>query len=126
MKSAVFRIIVVDDLEPWRNFVCLTLKEHSQSWLVTEASDGLEAVHKAMNSKSISSSSMLASQRCMESKLPGASGTNVLTRNTFPLNVARSKIIQEALRLGANGYIVRSDDIGYWRLSKRFKRIAFS
>src|SRR5689334_7097079 len=47
VTSAVFQVIVVDDFEPWRNFVCSTLKEHSDSWLVTEASDGLEAVHKA-------------------------------------------------------------------------------
>jgi DNA-binding NarL/FixJ family response regulator len=44
-KTESFR--VVDDHEPFRNFVCSTLQVRSELQVVGEASDGLEAVQKA-------------------------------------------------------------------------------
>ena len=44
--SAV-RILVVDDYEPFRRFVCSTLEKRPEWQIVGEASDGLEAVQKA-------------------------------------------------------------------------------
>lgn len=44
---STFRVLVVDDYEPFRRFVCSTLAKKPELQIVAEASDGLEAVHKA-------------------------------------------------------------------------------
>jgi len=112
VTSAVFQVIVVDDFEPWRNFVRSTLKENYPSWLVSEASDELEVVHKAHE--------LQADLIILDISLPKLHGIEAarLIRERCPdakllfLTEHRSaEIIQEALRLGANGYIVKSDAI---------------
>src|SRR3954447_18618563 len=47
MPSPCVRVLVVDDFEPIRNFVCLKLQNNPQLQVVWQASDGLEAVQKA-------------------------------------------------------------------------------
>ena len=42
-----FRVLVVDDYEPFRRFVCSTRGTRPELQIVGEASDGLEAAHKA-------------------------------------------------------------------------------
>ena len=44
---AVVRVLVVDDYEPFRRFVCATLEERPEFRLIGIAADGLEAVQKA-------------------------------------------------------------------------------
>ena len=46
MPSSI-RVLVVDDYEPFRRFVCSTLESRPDLRVVGEASDGLEAVEKA-------------------------------------------------------------------------------
>ena len=41
------RILVVEDHEPFRRFVCSTLAKRPEMHIVAEATDGLEAVQKA-------------------------------------------------------------------------------
>src|SRR5580693_6885741 len=41
------RVLVVEDYEPFRRLVCSTLGKNAELRIVGEASDGLEAVHKA-------------------------------------------------------------------------------
>jgi len=45
--SAIVRILVVDDFEPFRRFLCEALKARLQLQVVGEALDGLEALQKA-------------------------------------------------------------------------------
>jgi DNA-binding NarL/FixJ family response regulator len=45
--NQVVRVLVVDDHQPFRNFVCSTLQARPELQVVGEASDGLEAVQKA-------------------------------------------------------------------------------
>ena len=40
-------VLVVEDFEPFRRFICSTLGKRPELQIVGEASDGLEAVHKA-------------------------------------------------------------------------------
>jgi CheY-like chemotaxis protein len=47
MEGQSFRILVVDDYEPWRRFVSSTLGKQSELLIIGEASDGREAVEKA-------------------------------------------------------------------------------
>lgn len=42
-----FRVLVVEDYEPFRQFVCSTLKERPEFEVVCQVSDGLQAVHEA-------------------------------------------------------------------------------
>src|SRR5271170_4203313 len=41
------RVLVVDDYEPFRQFICSTLRKRPELQIVGEVSDGLEAVQKA-------------------------------------------------------------------------------
>ena len=45
------RVLVVDDHEPFRQFVCSTLQKRPELQVIGEASDGLEAVQKAKELK---------------------------------------------------------------------------
>ena len=42
-----FRVLVVEDFEPFRQFICSKLRENPDLRLVCEVADGLEAVRKA-------------------------------------------------------------------------------
>ena len=47
MATSTIRVLVVDDYEPWRRFVCSTLQKRPELQVVGEVSDGLEAVQQA-------------------------------------------------------------------------------
>ena len=47
MEPSVVRVLVVDDSEPFRRFICSTLRKRPELQIVGETSDGLEAVNKA-------------------------------------------------------------------------------
>src|SRR6478735_1885072 len=48
-QPASVRVLIVDDYEPWRRWVYAQLASQRQFQVVGEASDGLEAVAKALN-----------------------------------------------------------------------------
>src|SRR5271170_729402 len=47
LGTSIVRLLVVDDYEPFRRFVRSTLGQRPDLQVIGEASDGLEAVHKA-------------------------------------------------------------------------------
>jgi CheY-like chemotaxis protein len=47
LETSSFRILVVEDSEPFRKFICSTLGKRPELQIVGEVSDGLEAVQKA-------------------------------------------------------------------------------
>ena len=47
MKTSFNRVLVVDDYEPFRRFVCALLAARPELQIVGEAADGFEAVQKA-------------------------------------------------------------------------------
>ena len=47
METLSIRFLVVEDYEPFRRFICSTLRETPQFQIVDEVTDGLEAVQKA-------------------------------------------------------------------------------
>jgi len=47
LPTSPYRILVVDDFEPWRMKVCAMLQSHPDLKVIGEAEDGLEAVRKA-------------------------------------------------------------------------------
>jgi len=46
-SPSIVRVLVVEDFEPFRRFVCSTLGKRPQLQVIGEASDGFEAVQKA-------------------------------------------------------------------------------
>ena len=66
MHPSPVRILTVDDFEPWRRFACSLLRKKPELQVVGEASDGLEAVQKALQLK--------PDLILMDMRLPGLNG----------------------------------------------------
>jgi DNA-binding NarL/FixJ family response regulator len=105
-----FRVLVVDDFEPWRHFVSFIILVKPELLVVGEASDGPEAVQKAAELK--------PDLILLDIGLPTLNGIKA-ARQIRKL-VPESKIIfltqetsadlaQEALSLGARGYVVKAN-----------------
>jgi DNA-binding NarL/FixJ family response regulator len=110
MAGSAIRVLVADDYEPLRRFVSSTLEKLPQLKLVGEASDGLETLQKAQE--------VQAEMILLDINLPKLNGFEVARRVRELL--PQLKIIffsedrsfdtaEDALRLGAYGYIVKSD-----------------
>jgi DNA-binding NarL/FixJ family response regulator len=98
-------ILVVEDFEPFRSFLCRTL-EQNREFQIVQASDGLEAVHKA---QAVSPDLIV-----IDIGLPKLNGIEAarqirtLMPHTPILFLSQEKdsgVVQETFRLGARGYI---------------------
>ena len=110
MAGLATRVLVADDYEPLRRFVSSTLERLPQLKLICEASDGLEALQKALE--------LQPEMIVLDINLPKLNGFEVARRvreHIPPLKIIffsedRSfDVAGDALRLGAYGYIVKSD-----------------
>jgi DNA-binding NarL/FixJ family response regulator len=110
MGEITLRVLVADDYAPWCRLVSSALQKQPQLQLAGEASDGIEALQKAQELK--------ADIILLDVNLPKLNGFKVTQRVLEHL--PQSKIIlvsadpsfdiaAEALRMGAYGYIVKSD-----------------
>jgi DNA-binding NarL/FixJ family response regulator len=104
-----FRVLVVDDFEPWRHFVSSLILMKPELQLVGEASDGLEAVQKAVELK--------PDLILLDIGLPTLSGIEAArqirklapeSKIIFLSQESSAEIVQEALSLGAWGYVVKT------------------
>jgi len=104
------RILVVDDYQPWRRFVCTMLENHPESQLVGEVSDGLEAVYKSQE--------LRPDLILLDIGLPSLNGIEaarrILQLSPQPkiLFVSENHSVDiaiEALRSGGSGYVVKSN-----------------
>ena len=109
MERSTFRVLVVDDYEPWRSFASRTLQKKPELQVVSEASDGLEAVQKAQR--------LRPDLILLDIGLPTINGIEAARRilqyapKTKILFVSEQRspdIVEEALRTGAGGYVVKS------------------
>lgn len=109
MRSRI-RVLVVDDYEPWRRFVRLTLRIHPTWEVIAEVSDGLEAVQKAQELK--------PDLILLDIGLPTLNGIEAARRIRthapeskilFLSENRSSEIAEEALRSGGNGYVLKSN-----------------
>jgi DNA-binding NarL/FixJ family response regulator len=103
------RALVVDDNEPFRRFTCSTLAKMQNFKVIGEASDGLEAVHKAEELK--------PDLMVLDIGLPTLNGIEVARRmrKSCPeckilimSQESSVEVAQEAFNLGALGYVVKS------------------
>lgn len=108
---ASIRILIVDDFEGYRRFVCSTLQQNLECELL-EASDGLAALERARQEK--------PDLIVLDIGLPGLNGIELgrrirkISPNSRILYVSQEasvEVVQEALQLGALGYIVKADAV---------------
>ena len=107
---ASFRVLIVDNFEPWRRFIARFLGEYPEWQIVGEAWDGLEGVQKSVE--------LQPDLILLDLGLPKLNGIDAARkiRNIAPksriLFVSENRcpeLVQEALATGAYGYVVKSD-----------------
>ena len=110
LDIASVRVLVVDDYEPWRRFYSTTFQKRPDLRVISEASDGLEAVQQAQQ--------LQPDLILLDIGLPSVNGIEAARRirDVSPtskiLFVSENRsndIVKEALSTGAGGYIVKSD-----------------
>ena len=103
------RVLVVDDFELWRRRICTALQMQPDLQVIGEAPDGLEAVQKAHE--------LQPDLILLDIGLPKLSGIEAARRmreytpqsRILVVSEHRSRdIVEEALRAGADGYVVKS------------------
>src|SRR6201984_3087368 len=108
MECSAIRFIVVEDFAPFRQFICGTLAKWSHLQIICEVSDGAEAVQKATELKpdlilldiGLPTLNGIEAARQIRQLAP-ESKVIFLTAESSP------EIVQEALNLGARGYVLK-------------------
>jgi DNA-binding NarL/FixJ family response regulator len=128
------RTLIVDNFEDFRRYLSSILKRKTQCEVVGQASDGLEAVQKAEE--------LQPDLILLDLGLPTLNGMEAARRirelspNSKILFLSQdssAEIVQEALRLGAQGYLLKSEATelplavdaisqGTWFVSRRLQR----
>jgi len=107
--TVLFRILLVDDFAPWRQVIISMLAMKRELQVVGEASDGLEAVQKAAELK--------PDLILMDIGLPTLNGIEAArqirklvpeSKIIFLSQESSPEIIEEAMNLGASGYVIKS------------------
>ena len=110
LQPSSVRILVVDDFEPWRRFVSSMLLKKPGLQIVGETLDGLTAVQRAVELK--------PDLILLDIGLPGLNGIEAARkiRNLVPeskiiflTQESSAEVVQEALSLGARGYVVKTN-----------------
>src|SRR5262245_44036579 len=106
----VYRVLVVDDFEPWRRHVSSTLGKSSRWQIVAEAADGPEAIQKAAD--------LRPDLILLDVGLPTVNGIEAARRILahdpslrilFVSEHQSWEVAEAALCTGARGYICKSD-----------------
>jgi DNA-binding NarL/FixJ family response regulator len=104
------RVLVVDDFELFRQFVVSTLRERPELQIIGEASDGLEAVHKAEE--------LQPDVIVLDIGLPALNGIEAAKRIHSVVPDAKilfltqnndADVVRAALSNGARGYVLKLD-----------------
>jgi DNA-binding NarL/FixJ family response regulator len=99
---------VVEDFEPFRRLVCSILRKRPEFQVVEEVADGLEAVRRAEE--------LQPELVLLDIGLPSLNGIDVArrirklspkSRILFVSQESSAAVVQEALALGALGYVVK-------------------
>ena len=108
-SGSLISVLVVDDNEPFRRFVRATLSTKPELEITSEVSDGLEAVQKAVE--------LQPALIVLDIGLPGLNGIEAARRIRklspksmilFLSQESAPEIVQEALRLGALGFVIKA------------------
>lgn len=102
------RILLVDDYEPFRRFVSSLLRRSLRSPIISEASDGFEAIDKAQTQQ--------PHAVLMDIGLPKLDGIEAARRILklspkskilFVSQESSADVVKEALGIGACGYVIK-------------------
>ena len=108
MRTSRVRVLVVDDHEPMRQWVCSTLRTRPELQVIGEASDGLEAVHKAQE--------LHPDLIVLDIGLPTLNGLDAArhihalipeSKILFLSQHSSAEIVEGALSSGAVGYVIK-------------------
>jgi DNA-binding NarL/FixJ family response regulator len=108
MAGSKIRVVVADDYEPLRRFISSTLESMPELQVIGEVSDGLSAIEKARE--------LQADMIVLDVNLPKLNGFEVarrirehLPQTKIMFISADRSLAKDALDMGANGYVVKSD-----------------
>jgi DNA-binding NarL/FixJ family response regulator len=110
LETVNVRVILVDDYTPYRLFVSSTLQKHPKLQIVSEVGDGFKAVLKARELK--------PDLILMDIGIPTINGIEAArqileilpeTKILFVTENRSSEIAEQAFRIGASGYVVKSN-----------------
>jgi DNA-binding NarL/FixJ family response regulator len=109
MEISPVRILLVEDFEPFRNLIRMLLEGKPGLQIIAEAADGQEAVQKAAELKpglilldiELPSLNGIAAARRIRELSPDSKILFVTQESSF-------EVLQEALSLGASGYVVKT------------------
>ena len=105
---SVTRVLLVEDHELFRRFIRSVIETRHDFRLVCEAADGLEAVHKCLE--------LQPDVVLLDIGLPGLSGLEAARRIrafvpacriVFLTQESSADVVEEAMRLGAAGYVIK-------------------
>jgi DNA-binding NarL/FixJ family response regulator len=104
------RVLVVDDYEPFRRFICSTLGEKPELQIVGQVSDGLQAVQTAKELQpdlivldiGLTSVNGIEAARRIRRVSPAS-------KILFLSQESSADVVRESLGLGAQGYVVKAD-----------------
>jgi DNA-binding NarL/FixJ family response regulator len=108
-RNKVSTVLVVDDFEPFRQRACVVLEGRPQLQVVGQAADGLEAVQKAEE--------LQPDLILLDIGMPHLNGIEAADRIRklapeskilFLSQESSLDIVEEVLRRGANGYVVKA------------------
>ena len=105
---SIIRVMVVEDFDLFRQFVCTNLEQRPELRVICEVSDGLEAVQRAAELK--------PDLILLDIGLPKLNGIEAArqirvlvpeSKIIFASQESSAEIIQEAMRLAAWGYVFK-------------------
>ena len=106
--TSAFRVLVVEDHEPFRRFLCSTLEKRPELQIVCEVSDGQDAVRK--------SGELHPDLILLDVGLPSLNGIEAArqirklshkSKILFVSQESSADVVQEAFRIGALGYVAK-------------------
>jgi DNA-binding NarL/FixJ family response regulator len=110
LETSLIRVLVVEDSETFRNFICSTLRERPELQIVGEDTDGLQALQRA--------DELQPDLILLDIGLPSLNGIEVarqvrkLSPKSKVLFVSQefsADVVWEALGTGAHGFVVKID-----------------
>jgi len=110
METSSIRVLVVEDSEEFRKFICSTLGERPEFQIVGEDADGLQALQRA--------DELQPDLILLDIGLPSLNGIEVArqilklspkSKILFVSQESSTDVVREALGTGAHGYVVKID-----------------
>jgi DNA-binding NarL/FixJ family response regulator len=109
LQLSTVRILVVDDFEMFRQFVVELLGKRPELQVVGQASDGLEAIQKAVE--------LRPDLILLDIRLPNLNGIEVArqmrslvpeSKIIFLTQESSAEVVQKAFSVGARGYVTKN------------------